>query len=144
MIEKLEAEKKAQAQNKKFKEAKRTKDLINLKQSKKLKVQEEIEDFKKCIEAAEENLDKAKRTLNKLNEKKEVAEKELEEVELKILELLQNEQKQLKAGVSLLEVEQEPQTCQETPATTLTEEIKVGEQETESAQVDENEIGEQE
>lgn len=75
--------------------------MINLKQSKKEKVQEEIEDYKKCIEAAEENLEKAKRTLNKLNEKKEAAEKELEEFELKILHLLQDEQKQLEAGVSL-------------------------------------------
>lgn len=71
MIEKLESDKKVQLVNKNFKECKKIKDLIDLKNSKKAKILTEIEEFKIAISDAEENLEKANKTL-KIIQKKQV------------------------------------------------------------------------
>ena len=60
LIEKLEEDKHTLVKNKNFKEAGKTKDLINLKVKKKNNVLQEIEDFKAILADSEKKLQKAK------------------------------------------------------------------------------------
>jgi hypothetical protein len=69
MIEKLENDKKTYVQNKNFKDAKKTKDFISMKQEKKEKVIKENEEFKEAIAIAEENVEKTKRVQAAISKK---------------------------------------------------------------------------
>lgn len=66
MIEKFESEKKTLAKTKNFKEAQKTKMLIEMKEKKKEIVLQEIEDFKLLIETSEKRLEEVKLREKKL------------------------------------------------------------------------------
>ncbi|CAI2376785.1 unnamed protein product [Moneuplotes crassus] len=100
MIETLESEKKTLAKKKNFKEAQRTKRLIEMKEKKKETVLQEIEDFKLLIETSEKRLEEVKLREKKLvggganideEEDKSKVATQLKEQELAVVKYLQRE-----------------------------------------------------
>lgn len=84
-LEDLEVEKKAWAISKKFKEAKRVKDLITLKTSKKEQLEKRIEEVKYLKEGLEQSQIKNEASYIKLNEDQANLEKEIKLLEYHIL-----------------------------------------------------------
>jgi chromosome segregation ATPase len=97
MLESLENQKKAQVKMKQFKEAKKTKDLIDMK----TKTTKEIEMLKQLIADNEQRLESAKKKLSKQEAKKVEIEKELRGLEITVVNLLLNESEHFSKEIDL-------------------------------------------
>lgn len=93
-LEQLALDKKTLAQKKKFKDAKRVKETLELKQKDKEMTEKWIQEAKINKETAEENMIKTKKTLRRLAEKRKQEEAELREYEYKILRMKKKELKE--------------------------------------------------
>jgi hypothetical protein len=101
MLESLENQKKAQVKMKQFKEAKKTKDLIDMKNEYKTKTTKEIEMLKQLIADNEQRLESAKKKLSKQEAKKVEIEKELRGLEITVVNLLLNESEHFSKEIDL-------------------------------------------